>query len=82
MHEMALYHFLMSHLRSSAQFRPLTVVLSESEWQALRAVEPDAVGWLQKQIRQRLDDAQQEPRMASNSSASRSSAPSWGEDLY
>jgi hypothetical protein len=43
----------MTHLRSNATSRTLTVVLSESDWQALRAVEPDAVGWLQERIRER-----------------------------
>ena len=33
-----------------------TIVLPESEWQALRTAEPDAIGWLQAQIRQRLGD--------------------------
>ena len=39
--------------------RTLTLVLQESEWRALRDVEPDAVAWLQSQIRSRLaaDDA-------------------------
>ena len=36
--------------------RTLTIVLPESEWQALRTAEPDAIGWLQAQIRQRLGD--------------------------
>jgi hypothetical protein len=34
--------------------RTLTLVLPESEWRALRDAEPDAVGWLQLQIRNRL----------------------------
>ncbi|HSC27425.1 MAG TPA: hypothetical protein VLD67_09135 [Vicinamibacterales bacterium] len=34
--------------------RTLTIVLPESDWRALRAEEPDAIGWLQAQIRQRL----------------------------
>lgn len=34
--------------------RTLTVVLPESEWRALRDAEPDALGWLQRQIRNRL----------------------------
>lgn len=37
--------------------RSLTLVLSESEWRALRDAEPDAVGWLQRQIRNRLSSA-------------------------
>ena len=40
--------------------RTLTVVLPESEWRALRDVEPDALGWLQRQIRNRLSSS--EPR--------------------
>ena len=44
--------------------RTLTLVLSESDWRALREAEPDAVGWLQLQIRRRLtgssSDAQPE----------------------
>ena len=36
--------------------RTLTIVLPESDWQALRTAEPDAIGWLQAQIRRRLDD--------------------------
>ena len=45
--------------------RTLTVVLSESDWRALRDAEPDAVGWLQTQIRQRLasNDAGQPGRL-------------------
>jgi hypothetical protein len=34
--------------------RTLTVVLPEADWRALRAAEPDAVGWIQQQIRSRL----------------------------
>ena len=34
--------------------RTLTVVLPEAEWHALRQAEPDAVGWIQEQIRTRL----------------------------
>jgi len=34
--------------------RTLTLVLPESEWRALRAVEPDAVAWLQDRVRERL----------------------------
>jgi hypothetical protein len=36
--------------------RTLTIVLPEAEWQALRTAEPDAIGWLQSQIRRRLGD--------------------------
>jgi hypothetical protein len=78
--ERRLYHLSMSHPRSPVDSRSLTVVLSESEWRALRAVEPDAVGWLQAQIRQRLDGAAPESKQAARPSAPK--AGSWGEDLY
>ncbi len=45
--------------------RTLTIVLPESEWQALRTAEPDAIGWLQAQIRRRLGpETQGEPPSA------------------
>ncbi len=34
--------------------RTLTLVLPESDWKALRAAEPDALGWLHSLIRERL----------------------------
>ncbi len=34
--------------------RTLTLVLPEADWKALRAAEPDAIGWLRAQIQQRL----------------------------
>jgi hypothetical protein len=71
----------MTHLRSSANSRTLTVVLSESDWQALRAVEPDAVGWLHTQIRQRLGaDGPKEPKASVVPAGAASSQ--WSEDLY
>ena len=41
-------------LRTDLDTRTVTLVLSESEWRALRELEPDSVGWLQSQIRNRL----------------------------
>lgn len=41
-------------LRTDLATRTVTLVLSESEWRALREAEPDSVGWLQTQIRNRL----------------------------
>lgn len=38
----------------STETRSITVVLPEAEWRALRDAEPDALGWLQRQIRERL----------------------------
>ena len=71
----------MTNLRSSAASRTLTVVLPESDWQALRAVEPDAVGWLHERIRERLGAAATtEPSPAPQHPAS---APDgWGHDEY
>lgn len=40
-----------------AYSRTLTLVLSETDWRALREIEPDAVAWLQAQIRARLTTA-------------------------
>ncbi len=41
-------------LRTDLDIRTVTLVLSETEWRALRELEPDSVGWLQSQIRNRL----------------------------
>jgi hypothetical protein len=73
--------FNMTHLRSTDSSRTLTVVLSESDWQALRAVEPDAVGWLHAQIRQRLSCAEQRDSQAGARPAVAAGA-SWGDDVY
>lgn len=40
--------------RERCETRTLTLVLPEADWRALRAIEPDAVAWLQERIRQRL----------------------------
>ena len=50
----------MSKLDPHEVTRTLTIVLRESQWQALRHVEPDAIGWLQDRIRERLG-SQAEP---------------------
>jgi hypothetical protein len=44
----------MSKLDATEATRTLTVVLPEADWHALRSVEPDAIGWLQERIRERL----------------------------
>ena len=49
------------------EMRTLTVVLPEADWRALRAAEPDAVGWIQQQIRSRL--ATRGPQTAEQGSA-------------
>jgi len=70
----------MTHLGSDATSRRLTIVLSESEWQALRAVEPDAVGWLQERIRERLGRPAPDQQPASSHRAPAKSG--WGEDVF
>jgi hypothetical protein len=37
--------------------RVIAVVLSEEEWRAFRAIEPDPLAWLQQQIRARVESA-------------------------
>jgi hypothetical protein len=76
----------MSHLRTPSS-RTLTVVLSESEWRALRDVEPDAVGWLQERIRERLGvTTSPDGKTTSTNSTSYPSAATaascWGDDEY
>jgi hypothetical protein len=71
----------MTHLRANAASRTLTVVLPESDWQALRAVEPDAVGWLHERIRERLGTAAPDQKPAT--SHPETTAPDgWGKDEY
>jgi hypothetical protein len=54
-HRRCFYHSVMNLTEAgSTPTRTLTIVLPESDWQALRTAEPDAIGWLQKQIQQRL----------------------------
>lgn len=64
--------------------RTLTVVLSESEWRALRDVEPDAVGWVKDRIRERLSSAghpESSPVAAAAASPS-NGVVHWGDDEY
>ena len=62
--------------------RTLTVVLSESDWRALRNVEPDAVGWLHERIQERLGRPESRIKPAGRPSGAPSSGAGWGEDLY
>ena len=57
--------------------RTLTIVLPEAEWQALRTAEPDAIGWLQAQIRQRLGEKAPGQRGAAGTTSE-----SWADDDY
>ena len=48
------YHRPMHAQIATEDTRTLTVVLPEADWRALRQAEPDAVAWIQQQIRSRL----------------------------
>ena len=61
-----------------AETRTLTIVLPESDWRALRAQEPDAIAWLQAQIRRRLDGA----AAGTNNAPARTPADAWWGDDY
>jgi hypothetical protein len=71
----------MSLTPSESATRTLTIVLPESEWQALRTAEPDAIGWLQAQIRQRLGEPPAPQRRFSPPSAATADSW-WGDDEY
>jgi hypothetical protein len=62
--------------------RTLTLVLPEADWKALRAAEPDAIGWLRTQIQNRL--ASQGAWSSDASPAPATTAESWwgNEDEY
>jgi hypothetical protein len=64
----------------ATETRTLTIVLPESDWRALRAQEPDAIAWLQAQIRRRLDATASAQRPGSSPSAA--TADSWWGDDY
>jgi len=68
-------------MRSNTTSRTLTVVLSETDWRALRAVEPDAVGWLQQRIRERIGDPEADKKPAASPRPS-SNPAGWGDDVY
>ena len=72
---------IMSKLDGKEVTRTLTIVLPESEWHALRNVEPDAIGWLQERIRERLgSSSEREGRFEATSRATSESY--WGADEY
>ena len=63
--------------------RTLTLELPESEWKALRAAEPDALGWLRAQIQQRLSGPSAPWSSRSNPASSSTTETWWGnEDEY
>jgi hypothetical protein len=70
----------MTKLDSKDLTRTLTIVLPESDWRALRTVEPDAIGWLQERIRERLDSPG--PARRFDTPAVPTSESWWGDDEY
>lgn len=63
--------------------RTLTIVLPEADWRALRAAEPDAIGWLQERIRERLASSSSNLPLQHGGRAAAPTADSWwGEDEY
>jgi hypothetical protein len=74
----------MTKLDANVVTRTLTIVLPESEWNALRNVEPDAIGWLQDRIRERLGSQSEPSPRFEPSTRSTSSGPDsyWGSDEY
>jgi hypothetical protein len=66
----------------STSTRTLTIVLPESEWRALRTAEPDAIGWLQAQIRQRLSSDGATAQSRSSATSAATSESFWGDDDY
>ena len=63
--------------------RTLTLVLPEADWQALRAAEPDAIGWLRTQIQNRLSATSTPWTSRTNPAVATTGEPWWGnEDEY
>ena len=62
--------------------RTLTIVLPEAEWHALRAAEPDAIGWLQARIRERLASSGSALPLQRASRPATTTDAWWGDDEY
>ena len=76
------YHGVMNSEANAT--RTLTLVLPEADWKALRAAEPDAIGWLRTQIQNRLSISSSAPWSSRSNPASATTAESWwgNEDEY
>jgi len=73
----------MTKLDAKQVTRTLTIELPESEWAALRSVEPDAIGWLQGRIRERLQASGEAPPVSQFENAVRTSSDTfWDADEY
>ena len=60
--------------------RTLTLELPESDWKALRAAEPDAIGWLRAQIQQRLSTPSAPWSSRSNTTDASTGDTWWGNE--
>ena len=70
-------------IAESIATRTLTLVLPEAAWKALRAAEPDAIGWLRAQIQNRLAVPSAPWSSRSNPTSSPTAESWWGnEDEY
>ena len=73
----------MTKLDAKQVTRTLTIELPESEWAALRSVEPDAIGWLQGRIRERLQASGEAAPVSQFENAGRTSSDTfWDADEY
>jgi hypothetical protein len=75
----------MSKLDANVTTRSLTIVLPEDEWHALRSIEPDAIGWLQDRIRERIGSPSGpsgKPETFERSEVRTRDASYWGSDEY
>ena len=81
-HSSSLYHLDMVNMDSTST-RTLTIVLPEADWRALRAAEPDAIGWLQARIRERLATPGPGVPLPRGGRPAGTTADSWwGDDEY
>jgi hypothetical protein len=60
--------------------RTLTLVLAEADWKALRAAEPDAIGWLRAQIQNRLAEPSAPWSTRSNPASAAPAEGFWGNE--
>jgi hypothetical protein len=66
---------MLDHSRGALQMelsasRFIAIELSEEEWQALRAIQPDPASWMKQQVRELLERAGDSTELASAGSIS------------
>lgn len=80
-HQTGPYHRFMINGQGSST-RTLTIVLPESDWRALRDAEPDAIGWLQARIRERLASPGTQLSRTHTPPSAATADSWWGDDEY